>query len=112
MTSIELQRNVRAALTEALPVPVVKYIAKYKGKYPVVVYREITNVPSLCADNREKQFRCTYQVSIATKDDEYEELEAAVEGAMLSLGFMRVDAQDILDGEYFRVLRFVIVCEK
>ena len=39
-------------------------------------------------------------------NDEYEELEADVEMAMLKLGFLRTDAQDILDGKFNRVLRF------
>lgn len=112
MTSVELQRIVRAALSKALPVPVVKYLAEYRGRYPVVVYREISNVPALSADNQEKQFRCTYQVSIATKDDEYGALEMAVEKTMTELGFRRIDAREILDETFFRVLRFVILCEK
>ncbi len=112
MTSVELQRTVREALSKALPVPVVKYLAEYRGRYPVVVYREISNVPALSADNQEKQFRCTYQISIATKDDEYGALETTVERVMTGLGFRRLDAGDILDGVFFRVLRFVVLCEK
>ena len=94
MTSIELQTRVRDALTEALSVPVVKYVREYKGRSsrPFVVY--------------------TFQVSIGTVDDEYGELEAKVEAAMTSLGFMRKDAHDIHDGVYLRVIRFVIVCGK
>ena len=112
MTGIELQKEVRTALSKGLRIPVVKYLAEYRGRYPVVIYREISNVPSLSADNREKQFRCTYQVSIATKDDEYGALEEGVEQIMTDLGFRRLDSRDIFDGMFFRVIRFVIVCEK
>ena len=114
MTSIELQTRVRDALTEALSVPVVKYVQEYKGRSsrPFVVYQEISNVPALHADGREMGFRSTFQISIGTADDEYGELEAKVEAAMTSLGFMRKDAHDIHDGIYFRVIRFVIVCGK
>jgi hypothetical protein len=114
MTSIELQTRVRDALTEALSVPVVKYVQEYKGRNsrPFVVYQEISNAPALHADGREMGFRSTFQISIGTADDEYGELEAKVEAAMTSLGFMRKDAHDIHDDIYFRVIRFVIVCGK
>ena len=114
MTSVVLQKRVREALAEALGVPVVKYVHEYKGRSqrPFVVFQEISNVPALHADGTELGFRSTYQVSIGTVDDQYEELEAAAEAAMTSLGFMRMDAHDIHDGIYFRVIRFVIVCRK
>ena len=107
MTASELQRQVKAAL-ENLSVPVTKNFSEYEDVYPHIVYREISNVPALHGDNREVCFRAVYQVAIVTADDEYEELEAAVEAAMLALGFMRSDAQDIFDGNFNRVLRFSI----
>ena len=114
MTSIGLQRMVRDALSDALSVPVVKYVHEFKGrsKRPFVVYQEISNVPALHADGSEMGFRSTYQISIGTADDEYGEIEDAAEAAMTSLGFMRMDAHDIHDDVYFRVIRFVIVCGK
>ena len=59
MTSIELQTRVKVALTEALSVPVLKYVQEYKGRNgrPFVVYQEISNVPALHADGREMGFR-------------------------------------------------------
>lgn len=107
MTASELQRQVRAALKN-LSVPVTKDFSEYEGIYPHVVYREISNVPALHGDNWELCFRSVYQVAIVTADDEYEELETAVETAMINLGFMRSDTQDIFDGNFNRVLRFSI----
>ena len=107
MTASELQRQVKAAL-ENLSVPVTKNFSEYEDVYPHIVYREISNVPALHGDNREVCFHSVYQVAIVTADDEYEELEAAAEAAMLALGFMRSDAQDIFDGNFNRVLRFSI----
>ena len=49
---------------------------------------------------------------IVTDNDDYEELESVVETAMVNLGFMRTDAQDILDGNFNRVLRFTISKKK
>ena len=111
MTSSELQRQVKVALEE-VSAPVTKDYNEYDGVYPHIVYREISNVPALHGDNWELFFRSVYQVAIVTADDEYEELESAVESAMLNLGFVRTDTQDILDDNFNRVLRFAIVIPK
>ena len=111
MTPSELQRQVRAAL-EDLSVCVTKDYREFEGVYPRIVYREISNVPHFFGDNREIFFRAVYQVTIITANDDYEELEAAVESAMLALGFMRTDAQDIIDVNFNRVLRFTIAVQK
>lgn len=107
MTASELQRRVKAAL-ENIAAPVTKDYREYDGTYPHIVYREISNVPALHGDNQELFFRSVYQVAIVTDNDDYEELESAVESAMTGLGFMRTDTQDIFDGNFNRVLRFTI----
>lgn len=111
MTASELQRRVKAAL-EQIVAPVTKDYREFDGTYPHVVYREISNVPALHGDNRELAFRAVYQIAIVTDDDNYEDLETAVEGIMTSLGFMRSDTQDIFDGNFNRVLRFSIATRK
>ena len=111
MTASKLQRQVKAAL-ETISAPVTKDYREYDGTYPHVIYREISNVPSIHGDNRELFFRAVYQVTIVTDNDDYEELESAVENVMLELGFMRTDAQDIFDGNFNRVLRFTITQKK
>ena len=111
MTPTALQKQVKAAL-ETVSVPVTKDYSEYENTYPHIVYREISNVPALHGDNREVFYRSVYQVTIVTNDDDYEELESAVETVMIQLGFMRSDAQDILDGNFNRVLRFTITEQK
>lgn len=111
MTPSELQRQVKAAL-ETVSDYVTKDFSEYEEIYPHVVYREISNVPALHGDNREIFFRSVYQVAIVTDNDEYEELETAVETAMLNLGFVRSDTQDIFDGNFNRVLRFSVTEQK
>lgn len=111
MTPSELQRQVKSALAN-LSVPVTKNFSEFENVYPHVVYKEISNVPALHGDNREIFFRSVYQVAIVTNDDDYEELEAAVETTMLALGFMRTDTQDIFDVDFNRVLRFTITTPK
>lgn len=104
---MNLQQKISDAL-ETLNLPVVKYINEYQGDYPILVYKEISNVPAFHADNRELTRRIMYQISIGTSDDEYEILEKLVEEIMRGLGFMRVDSQDIFDVIYWRVIRFTI----
>lgn len=112
MTPSEVQRRVKAAL-ENLSVPVTKDYSEYNGIYPHVVYREISNTPVLHGDNREILFSVIYQVTIVTENDDYEELESAVETAMLNLGFTRSSAQDNPeDGKFNRVLKFKIAILK
>ena len=111
MTPSELQRQVKAAL-ETVSDYVTKDFSEYENIYPHICYREISNVPALHGDNREIFFRSVYQVAIVTDNDEYEDLETAVETAMLGLGFVRSDTQDIFDGNFNRVLRFSISEQK
>ena len=102
------QEEIYNALTSALPdYDIVKYVKDYDGKYPYVVYKEISNVPALHADNEEIQTRTTYQISIVTSNDEYSPLEEAIKKTMRSLDFRRVSSDDILDGDdYIRCIRF------
>ena len=111
MTSSKLQKQVKTVL-ESTGVPVTKDWSEYDEIFPHIVYREISNVPALHGDNREQFFRAVYQIAIVTDDDEYETLESAVETAMIDLGFMRTDAQDIFDVQFQRVLRFSISVQK
>ena len=111
MTASELQRRVKAAL-ETIAAPVSKDYREYDGTFPNLVYSEISNVPAYYGDNRELFFRSVYQVAIVTDNDDYEELESAVENVMLELGFIRSSAQDIFDGNFNRVLRFSISVPK
>ncbi len=111
MTPTALQKQVKAAL-DSLSVPITKDYSEYENIFPHIVYREISNVPALHGDNREVFYRAVYQVTIVTNDDDYEALESAIETAMIQLGFMRTDAQDILDGNFNRVLRFSITLQK
>ena len=105
---MNLQEKVFNALA-TLNLPVVKYLNEYDGDYPIIVFREISNVPDVHADNQEFSSRVMFQISIGTEDDDYFCLEKSVIHVMGDLGFMRVDSQDILDGVYWRVIRFSIV---
>ena len=110
MSTDDLQKTVYDALVAApglSEVGVTKYYADYNGSYPFLVYKEISNVPALHADNVEVAARVTYQISIVTADDEYTAIENEVKKVMSDLGFLRVDSTEIKEDEdYIRVLRF------
>ena len=105
-----MQKAIYAALTADSVlenIPVVKYYEDADGQYPFVVYKEISDVPALHADNREVAARVTYQISIVTNDDEYASIESAVKRIMNGLGLIRVDSQELHDdNDYTKVLRY------
>lgn len=102
-----LQEQVYSTLSAALGVPVVKYSNEYDGDYPVVVYKEVENVPALFGDNVELLRKIVYQVSIGTEKDEYGELERDVLEAMTGLGFTHVDTTENFDKVFWREIKFV-----
>lgn len=109
---MELQEEVFNALTAALGgVAVVKYTSEYRGEYPVVVYREMSNIPALYGDDEEIQRWIVYQVSIGTLNDDYVEVENVIEGVMRGLGFVRVESKDVKGDNvdsYWREIKFRI----
>ena len=110
MSESNLQKDIYNALVAApglSEVGVTKYYADYNGIYPFIVYREISNVPAMHADNVEVAARITYQISIVTSDDDYFSIEDTVKKVMSDLGFMRIDTVELReDNNYIRVLRF------
>lgn len=105
-----MQKAIYAALSAdpALStIKVVKYYEDADGQYPFVVYKEISDVPALHADNIEVAARVTYQISIVTDNDDYAAIETIVKQIMTVMGFLRVDSEELHDGDdYTRVLRF------
>ena len=110
MTSTGLQKAIYAALSAdpALDaIKVVKYYEEADGQYPFLVYKEISNVPAMHADNAEVAARVTYQISIVTIDDEYEAIETIIKNVMTTMGFLRISSEELHDGDdYMRVLRY------
>ena len=110
MTSTGLQKAIYAALSAdpaLAAIKVVKYYEEADGQYPFVVYKEISNVPAMHADNAEVAARVTYQISIVTIDDEYEAIETIIKNVMTTMGFLRVSSEELHDNnDYMRVLRY------
>lgn len=76
------------------------------GGYPILIYSIISDVPALTADGMEQERRVTVRIHICTKDAVYEPIFAAVNAAMLGIGAMRYQTNEIFaDG------LFVLVCD-
>lgn len=78
------------------------------GTYPVVVIGLIDDVPELHGDNKELASLVRFQVSIITKDAEFDAIEALVKKNLLALGAMRALTTEFRDKEHYRVLQFRI----
>ena len=71
------------------------------GTYPIVVYSVISDVPALSADGTELERRITVRIHILTKDGRFREIHKAVQNALLPLGFVRVQTQEIVEKDIF-----------
>ena len=79
------------------------------GRYPVLVYSMISDVPQMVADDIETVHRVTIQINIITNDGQYSEIGKAVNTIMLGLGFMRFSTNEVYDNDKkVQVRRYVI----
>lgn len=81
------------------------------GKYPCVVFAEISNVPAVSADNEEDSSRVTTQISIMTNSGSTTAIAERVDFIMTKrLGFSRQFSGDIIDGDVkITAMRYVIL---
>ena len=79
------------------------------GTYPILIYSIISDVPALTADNTEEERRVTARIHICTKDATYEPIFTQVNKAMLGIGAMRYQCNEIYaDGEYIMVCDYTL----
>ena len=71
------------------------------GTYPIIVYTVISDVPALSADGMELERRVTVRVHILTKDGRFGEIHHAVQNALLPLGFIRAQTQELVEKDIF-----------
>lgn len=71
------------------------------GSYPILVYSVISDVPAVVADGEELERRITIRIHITTSDGVFSPIYKEVVKIMLALGFMRVQAVEIIDGDNF-----------
>ena len=71
------------------------------GTYPIIVYSVISDVPALSADGTELERRITVRIHILTKDGRFGEIHRAVQNALLPLGFVRAQTQELTEKDIF-----------
>ena len=71
------------------------------GTYPIVVYSVISDVPALSADGTELERRITVRIHILTKDGRFREIHKAVQNALLPIGFIRAQTQELIEKDIF-----------
>ena len=71
------------------------------GTYPIVVYSVISDVPALSVDGTELERRVTVRIHILTKDGRFREIHKAVQNALLLLGFVRSQTQELTEKDIF-----------
>ena len=80
------------------------------GKYPALIYDEISNVPALSANNAESLSRATVQISIMTDGSSTSAIAERVDTVMINRGFTRQFAGDITQGSIkMKVMRYVML---
>ena len=71
------------------------------GTYPIIVYSVISDVPVLSADGAELERCITLRIHVLTKDGRFRELHRAVQNALLPLGFVRTQTQELVEKDIF-----------
>ena len=71
------------------------------GTYPIIVYSVISDVPALSADGTELERRVTVRIHILTKDGRVREIHKAVQNALLPIGFIRAQTQELIEKDIF-----------
>lgn len=85
-------------------------LTSYSGRYPVVVYQLISDVPALFGDDLEAGRRVTVQISIVTTDGADHALVSAVKKDLQAAGWIRESITRITDsGNRITAIRFIKV---
>lgn len=85
-------------------------LTAYSGRYPVICYQVINDVPHLWGDDVETARRVTVQISILTEDGADTDMVSIVNRLMLGLDWMRVSTDRVTaqDGIRITAMRYVI----
>ena len=84
-------------------------LTSYSGRYPVLCYQVISDVPHLFGDDLELARRVTVQISVLTRNGSDSEIVLRVQKIMNSLGWTRESTNRIMDGRIrAAILRFIV----
>ncbi len=82
------------------------------GPYRQLIFQNISEVPALTADNAEKLKRTTIQISIITKNGEYDDIFLLVDSDMHEIGFMFDSSIELNTTDTrTKIIRYVILRE-
>lgn len=107
METVEIEERVYAELINNLTLmdllanadkSILHYIApSVYPELPFLVYRVISDVPNLHADNKEFLHRVTIRIHIVHGEKDYSQIYSEVKNIMQALGFTRVQATPFID---------------
>ena len=84
-------------------------LTAYSGRYPVLCYQVISDVPHMWADDEEIARRITVQLSLLTLDGADDEIIHLLKKNMGELGWTRISASRLLAGKIrMTALRYVL----
>ena len=84
-------------------------LTSYSGRYPVLCYQVISDVPHMWADDEEIARRITVQLSLLTLDGADDEIIHLLKKSMEALGWARISASRLLAGKIrMTALRYVL----
>ena len=84
-------------------------LTSYSGRYPVLCYQVISDVPHMWADDTEIARRITVQLSLMTVDGADEDIVKILRTIMEELGWARISASRLLEGKIrMTALRYVL----
>ena len=93
----EREKSIRADMTS------------YAGRYPVLCYQVIYDVPHMWGDDRETARRMTVQISILTASGADRDIVLKVREIMEGLGWARISTDRMMEGKIrVTALRYVI----
>ena len=84
-------------------------LTSYSGRYPVLCYQVISDVPHMWADDTEIARRITVQISVITTDGVDTKINKIVREIMEELGWARISSSRLLVGKIrMTALRYVL----
>lgn len=84
-------------------------MTSYSGRYPVLCFQVISDVPHLFGDDQELARRVTVQLSVLSEDGSDMPVIQRVREIMENLGWTRISTERMMDGKIrVSALRFVI----
>ena len=85
-------------------------LTSYSGRYPVIAYTVVSDVPHMAADDDEIARRVTVQIDILTEDGVDDAIVSEIVKAVTAIGWVRYSTARLTDSDGVRdtAIRFII----